>query len=236
MRHPSRTCGKSSIPSLSNYSADLNFACRAQVARSSSTRSRSTPTRTHTRSPFTSRRRRRTPSARAVGAGVGRGCGRVGGREATRMRRAVAAERERTDHRILYHRILYHRILCARYQWRLGPLRIGDSLVSPGSGIKVENARTRSAKRAVVARADPPGEILQTLRSPPRTRQGQTTTTTDTMSRRPCRCTQHTHPLPRQTRTALAGDAPPLRHSEPIGLGHALRLLPATSAAHPPPL
>ena len=94
VRHPSRTCGESSIPSLSNDSADLHFACRAQVARSSSTRSRSTPTRTHTRSPFTSsRRRRRTPSARAVASGVGRGCGRVGGREATRMRRAVAAER-----------------------------------------------------------------------------------------------------------------------------------------------
>ena len=102
VRHPSRTCGESYIPSLLNYSDDLHFACRAQVARSSSTRSRSTPTRTHTRSPFTSsRRRRRTPSARAVASGVGRGCGRVGGREATRMRRAVAAERERTDHRIL---------------------------------------------------------------------------------------------------------------------------------------
>ena len=95
VRHPSRTCGESSIPSLSNYSADLHFACRAQVARSSSTRSRSTPTRTHTRSPFTSsRRRRRTSSARVVASGVGGGCGRVGGREATRMmRRAVAAER-----------------------------------------------------------------------------------------------------------------------------------------------
>ena len=38
VRHPSRTCGESSIPSLSNYSDDLHFACRAQVARSSSTR------------------------------------------------------------------------------------------------------------------------------------------------------------------------------------------------------
>ena len=94
VRHPSRTCGESSIPSLSNYSADLEFACRVQVARSSSTRSRSTPTGSRTRSPFTSsRRRRRTSSARAVGTGGGRGCGRVGGREATRMRRAVAAER-----------------------------------------------------------------------------------------------------------------------------------------------
>ena len=102
VRHPSRTCGESSIPSLLNYSDDLHFACRAQVARSSSTRSRSTPTGSRTRSPSTSsRRRRRTSSARAVGTGGGRGCGRVGGREATRMRRAVAAERERTDHRIL---------------------------------------------------------------------------------------------------------------------------------------
>ena len=110
VRHPSRTCGESSIPSLSNDSADLHFACRAQVARSSSTRSRSTPTPTHTQSPFTSsRRRRRTPSARTVGVGVGRGYGRAGGREGTRMRRAVAGRaREDTPHR----RILYHRILC----------------------------------------------------------------------------------------------------------------------------
>ena len=34
-------------------------------------------------------------------AGVGRGCGHAGGREGTRMRRAVAAERERTYYRIL---------------------------------------------------------------------------------------------------------------------------------------
>ena len=91
---PARTCGESSIPPLLIYFADFVFARRTQDTSSSLMRRCSTPTRTHTRSPFTSsRRRRRTPSARAVGAGVGRGCGRVGGREATRMRRAVAAER-----------------------------------------------------------------------------------------------------------------------------------------------
>ena len=102
VRHPSRTCGESSIPSLSNYSADLHFACRAQVARSSSTRSRSTPIRRPPRPSITSTSRCiRSSSARVVASGVGRGCGRVGGREATRMRRAVAAERETTPHRIL---------------------------------------------------------------------------------------------------------------------------------------
>ena len=35
-----------------------------------------------------------------VGAGGGRGCGRAGGREGTRMRRAVAVEHENGDHRI----------------------------------------------------------------------------------------------------------------------------------------
>ena len=95
---PARTCGESSIPPLLIYFADFVFARRTQVTTSSLMRRCSTPTMSmrRIRSPFSSRcGRRRTPAARVVGAGGGRGYGRAGGREGTRMRRAVAAERER---------------------------------------------------------------------------------------------------------------------------------------------
>ena len=91
---PAQTCGETSSPPLLIDFAYFVFARRTQDTSSSLMRRCSTPSRRRTWPPFTSsRRRRRTCSARTVGAGVGRGCGRVGGREATRMRRAVAAER-----------------------------------------------------------------------------------------------------------------------------------------------
>ena len=93
---PARTCGETSSPPLLIDFAYFVFARRTQDTSSSMMRRCSTPSRRRTWPPFTSsRRRRRTCSARTVGAGVGRGCGRVGGREATRMRRAVAARSER---------------------------------------------------------------------------------------------------------------------------------------------
>ena len=93
---PARTCGETSIPPLLSDSADFVFARRTQVTTSAMMRRCSSPTRTHTRSPFTSTSGRRcTSSARVLGAGGARGCGRAGGREGTRIRSAVAAERER---------------------------------------------------------------------------------------------------------------------------------------------
>ena len=96
-----RTCGESSCPALLIDFAHFVFARRTQDTSSNLMRRCSSPTTTHTRAPFTSSRRcRRTPSARAACAGRRRGRGRAGGREGTRMRRAEAAERERTPHRI----------------------------------------------------------------------------------------------------------------------------------------
>ena len=94
---PARTCGETSSHPLSNYFRDLHFACRAQDTRSTLMRRCSTPSRRRMWPPFSSRRgRRSTSSTRPFAAGVGRGFRRAGGREGTRMRRAVAAERERT--------------------------------------------------------------------------------------------------------------------------------------------
>ena len=94
---PARTCGETSRPPLLIYFTYFVFARRTQDTSSSMMRRCSTPSRRRMWPPFcSSRRRRRTPSARTVGAGVGRGCGHAGGREGTRMRRAVAVERERT--------------------------------------------------------------------------------------------------------------------------------------------
>ena len=96
MCQPARTCGETSSPPLLIDFTYFVFARRTQDTSSSMMRRCSTPSRRRTWPPFSSSRRRRpTPSARPFAAGVGRGCGRAGGREGTRMRRAVAAERER---------------------------------------------------------------------------------------------------------------------------------------------
>ena len=97
VRPPAHACGESSRSSLSTHSTYLDFSRCAQDRSTYSTRRCSSPATSDPWPPFSSRRdRRRTPSARAIGAGGGRGCGRAGGRGDPRMRRSVAAERERT--------------------------------------------------------------------------------------------------------------------------------------------
>ena len=98
----------------------------------------------------------------------------------------------------------------------------------PPPGEILQTLRWVLNRRAVVGAAacttDAPGEILQTRRSPPQTRQGQTTTTTGTTTAHPCRCAPISPP---STRTALGSPERRGRQRRRTGRacqGQALRL------------